>query len=787
MDPHDLLYTNEFRKIESLSKRELEENANNFIPYRTLKANSVNNVRDTLERTSFTNNPIVDRENKGYGWKKGGMGNQIPMLSDFGQDLAEQSYRRYKTHYLNIDSRMRDVALYPKPNNYKMFLGRRYNNIELIKVVDYFFPDAPYAINASNNNLMWFVIPNEMLNKDLSISSLFTGNLNIVQFDASFNRLIDLSSPDCKFLIDKFRNNVLKCLYAATIPPGNYTTRELERAIERVWRSQLFFDSDLFPDYINVPYDADPTSITLQLADRPQLVKVRIDPITSGVDFLLRYEELRIDYMKSYVGKNYVDIRLKTEDPLVASEEYNVLANNTFYPLVGTGFPGIGGLDENFFNYNEFVPKNIFEYFVTNKDQYKAYYDIVIDPNTGMPILNVLRLYFYIIYGSEIKASSTEVYKFDDKCPSLCDCLIGREAPFFLIKGSSSPLFTFIQQVNNSSFIFVPNPCSECATDFLNEIDNCKVIPQDYEGIINEYICNLDGSIKLITNLLGFFDTNNALAQIGPASFAFGITVNIIYKTNNYFSTIQSFTITGLGESKRYQECRIAKEGLCNNNNFVELAYQSDTNSMDFKLPVCKNQDGTYSFYTENYMFLKLLNPVFANQLTGSQIVQVRSSSTFSNGSNDKYYYRNSEIRGITIPETKLQKGIDPLPVKGEPCYNELPSIYPNKTSGVLEVSKDVENLFAKIKFSSISGSCVVDNYFTNEVIYFEGNVGNLDEFTVQLVDYEGKILEIVKDHCFTLMMVEKIEILRETGLHSKTGYVNMTNTEKVQRNSFNN
>ena len=51
---------------------------------------------------------------------------------------------------------MRDVALYPFPNNYNMFLGRKYQNIECIKLVDYFFPESNYPINNSNNKIVFF-------------------------------------------------------------------------------------------------------------------------------------------------------------------------------------------------------------------------------------------------------------------------------------------------------------------------------------------------------------------------------------------------------------------------------------------------------------------------------------------------------------------------------------------------------------------------------------------------------------------------------------------------------
>ena len=32
------------------------------------------------------------------------------------------------------------------------------------------------------------------------------------------------------------------------------------------------------------------------------------------------------------------------------------------------------------------------------------------------------------------------------------------------------------------------------------------------------------------------------------------------------------------------------------------------SNTLNFKLPICKNNNGTYSFYFENYMFLKIMN-----------------------------------------------------------------------------------------------------------------------------------------------------------------------------------
>ena len=55
MNPADLLYTNQFVNPTSLSRQELQRDANNYIPFRTLKSETVNNVRDELV---FTNKPM---------------------------------------------------------------------------------------------------------------------------------------------------------------------------------------------------------------------------------------------------------------------------------------------------------------------------------------------------------------------------------------------------------------------------------------------------------------------------------------------------------------------------------------------------------------------------------------------------------------------------------------------------------------------------------------------------------------------------------------------------------
>ena len=65
--------------------------------------------------------------------------------------------------------------------------------------------------------------------------------------------------------------------------------------------------------------------------------------------------------------------------------------------------------------------------------------------------------------------------------------------------------------------------------------------------------------------------------------------------------------------------------------------------------------------------------------------------------------------------------------------------------------------------------------------------INNLDEFVIQLVDYEGKILPQIKEHNFTLLIVEKYEVLKETNMNSRNNNANTGGIRPVERNSFSN
>ena len=819
MNAEDLLYTNRFVNTNSLTTQQLNENANNFIPYRTIKNQSVDNVRDDLERTYQKDNPLTQQHLRSYGWNKGNYGNERPVLSDFARDIGESSYYRYKTSYINIDSRMRDVNLYPYPNNYSMFLGRKFQNIECIKLVDYYFPEANYPINNRNNNIVFFTIPWDMIsNKGTSNSVDWTTieqNETLISFFAAFQNLGN-TMTDCAKAQEKVRNNIYKNLFSFQIKEGNYTTTELEKEIENKWNYLQFFNSYLITRDSYIYADGDET--TPSLYNKPQQIDVTIIPETSQVSFLLRYEKLKVEYVKSYYGKNYFDLLIKTDNPLVSSQEYLDLANNEIYPIHITGLPDFGGVKEYNINlaYLPFIQICLYNSYDNIGDcqanidtlYYNNYYTTVKDPDTGLNIPNLLRFYLYNQYYDDrtfnifepLILTTSEKIEYNDPCKLLCDTRIGREAPFFFLASNVNPLSQVLLQYNNNIFNLLPKVCKnyncsslypdcpkptdpnygECCRCQIDKTEPfCKIVDAEFSTILSNLLNNIDCSSRLLVNILGFFNTLNNQTTIGLILYARAYQTNNDYKLNSYIKSISTINIFQ-AEATKFIDCERAKIPPNNNANW-ELIYTGG-NSLRFKLPICKNNNGTYNFYLENYMFLKILNNGTMNNTAGTEIQQIKPTSQYSNGTEDIYLYTGDSINGFGM-QTCIS---DPTEytcvpqVPGATCDGNTSS----SASTYQKLSKNIENIFAKIKLSTIPGACSVDNVMQNELIFYDGSLTNMDELVIQLIDYEGKIINLTKNHNFTLMIVEKIEILKETNINTRTGFINTMGSIPVNRNS---
>jgi len=108
MNPLDLLHTNAF-----VATNEIEFNENNF-------------TRDRINVLKTIDQPFPKRFNR----------NWEPIVSNEVRDIVKDRYKKYRITALTLDSRDRDFNYYPHPNNYSVVLGRQFNYIESITLLN---------------------------------------------------------------------------------------------------------------------------------------------------------------------------------------------------------------------------------------------------------------------------------------------------------------------------------------------------------------------------------------------------------------------------------------------------------------------------------------------------------------------------------------------------------------------------------------------------------------------------------------------------------------------------
>lgn len=69
---------------------------------------------------------------------------------------------------VSVDSRGRDKTLYPKPNNFNIFLDKTFYNVKKIKLVSLEFPNTDAVINSTNNTIYWQ--NQEDIDNDITVS-----------------------------------------------------------------------------------------------------------------------------------------------------------------------------------------------------------------------------------------------------------------------------------------------------------------------------------------------------------------------------------------------------------------------------------------------------------------------------------------------------------------------------------------------------------------------------------------------------------------------------------------
>ena len=173
---------------------------------------------------------------------------------------------------------------------------------------------------------------------------------------------------------------------------------------------------------------------------------------------------------------------------------------------------------------------------------------------------------------------------------------------------------------------------------------------------------------------------------------------------------------------------------------------------------------GFYLLVGESYFYLRLRIP---DQTSApiSQDFYIGSSNRDAGNSATASLYTNPISLNETVllnqgaPSTKTEAG------------NPDMKIYPPLTA--IQTQKSFDGIFAKIRIpmGRMQGELQVIP-FTN--IYQEELIRNFDRILIDLVDYEGKVLDVRCDHSFVLEVYERKDTMKESYVSTQIGDVSI-------------
>ncbi len=247
------------------------------------------------------------------------------------RDNAIKNNDRYQKNFITsitIDSRDRDFNKYPKPNKYKVFLNKQFENVEKIELISTEIPNTIEPINIYNNKIKW---------KNISRSDYIE-----IYFPISNSTVTD------EFNTNNFVTNTLT--YETEIPTGYYNTTDFTLKMEEIMNET--------PDENNNPHN----------------FHVDIDVNTHLVTLVQRFEELIISNMSMIKNSSLLNIEFDNINNINSSSWLNS-------DVILSDCPKIGGIPSKYLNL-----KN---YEVTNVTTSSIIVDVLTDANINQIIRNL--------------------------------------------------------------------------------------------------------------------------------------------------------------------------------------------------------------------------------------------------------------------------------------------------------------------------------------------------------------------------------------------------------------
>lgn len=265
--------------------------------------------------------------------------------------IDENSMTRYikETRTLvSIDSRDRIKTLYPKPNNFKIFLGKTFTNVKKIEMVSLEFPNTDAVINTGNNKIYWrnsedieldyTVTTNGIVGYPVYNVELRTGSYTSATLQAEIQNKINLVrrrqgvtttpsiAPDYHYMVSNLDTDTdIVTLTSLTLQqlPNNPFTTSLSSGVISVLSPDHGFSTNDTVYFVGAKGVAGITSVILNTFHRITVINDN------------RYSfEVNIKAAETSTGGgNTVKAGIKAPFQLLWGENNSTIAQNIGYPL----------------------------------------------------------------------------------------------------------------------------------------------------------------------------------------------------------------------------------------------------------------------------------------------------------------------------------------------------------------------------------------------------------------------------------------------------------------------
>ena len=174
-----------------------------------------------------------------------------PILADSTQDISEEKYRKVRKTRVLLSSIYRNQLLNPIANNYELQLGREFNNVFKIEIMDFSLERLEYPINNNTCNFGWQYPTYQSLRDSNSEYSLYPSKFNdISAIPGKTSSLIN-----CEIIYDQ---NPTQSVYTTKLTTSFASIKDLKENFENTLnKSRLNYKNKNDPNFISLKWPND--------------------------------------------------------------------------------------------------------------------------------------------------------------------------------------------------------------------------------------------------------------------------------------------------------------------------------------------------------------------------------------------------------------------------------------------------------------------------------------------------------------------------------------------------